>query len=113
MVIYSVDSMTKILHNNNKKGSAMKQPTSNTELLHNKLLQLMVLTMEESGELVQACSKVLRKNNPNIDLIKEEIGDVYCMIQLCMEHGIVSKKFLKQRVKTKKEKLKKWSNLIG
>ena len=45
--------------------------------------------------------------------IKEEIGDVYCMIQLCMEHGIVSKKFLKQRVKTKKEKLKKWSNLIG
>ena len=85
---------------------------SNTELLKDQTAQLMVLTMEECGELVQACSKAMRKNNTDIDLLKEEIGDVYCMIQLCMERGIVNKKYLKQRVKYKKEKLKKWSDLI-
>lgn len=86
--------------------------TSTTELLKDQTAQLMVLTMEECGELVQACSKAMRKNNININLLKEEIGDVYCMIQLCVEHGIVSKKFLKQRVNYKKEKLKRWSDLI-
>lgn len=85
---------------------------SNTELLKDATTQLLVLTMEECGELVQACSKAMRKNNTDIDLLKEEIGDVYCMIKLCMEHGIVTKEFLKQRVKIKKAKLKRWSDLI-
>ena len=66
---------------------------SNTELLKDATTQLLVLPMEECGELVQACSKAMRKNNTDIDLLKEEIGDVYCMIQLCMEHGIVNKEF--------------------
>ena len=61
---------------------------SNTELLKTQFLQLMVITMEECGELIQECSKSMRRNDENHQPLKDEIGDVYCMIQLCKEYGI-------------------------
>ena len=74
------------------------------------LLQLMVITMEECGELVQACSKAIRKDNHRENqLLKEEIGDVYAMLQL---FDIVSWEELDERVKVKNKKLSKWSELI-
>jgi len=53
--------------------------------------ELMVITMEECGELVQACSKAIRKNEfyDNAKLI-EEAGDVYCMLNLLIEYDMVS-----------------------
>ena len=85
---------------------------STTEVLKDPMLQLMVLTMEECGELTQACSKALRKNNPNLQLLKDEIGDVYAMIQLMHEFDIVSWEELDERVEIKRKKLKKWSDLV-
>ena len=77
------------------------------------LLQLMVITMEEWGELVQACSKAIRKDNHRDNqLLKEEIGDVYAMIQLLVKFDIVSWDELDERVKVKNKKLSKWSELI-
>ena len=77
------------------------------------LLQLMVITMEECGELVQACSKAIRKDNHRENqLLKEEIGDVYAMIQLLVKFDIVSWDELDERVKVKNKKLSKWSELI-
>ena len=77
------------------------------------LLQLMVITMEECGELVQACSKAIRKDNHRDNqLLKEEIGDVYAMIQLLVKFDIVSWYELDERVKVKNKKLSKWSELI-
>ena len=77
------------------------------------LLQLMVITMEECGELVQACSKAIRKDNHRDNqLLKEEIGDVYAMIQLLAKFDIVSWDELDERVKVKNKKLSKWSELI-
>ena len=77
------------------------------------LLQLMVITMEECGELVQACSKAIRKDNHRDNqLLKEEIGDVYAMIQLLVKFDIVSWDELNERVKVKNNKLSKWSELI-
>jgi len=77
------------------------------------LLQLMVITMEECGELVQACSKAIRKDNHRENqLLKEEIGDVYAMIQLLVKFDIVSWEELDERVKVKNNKLSKWSELI-
>ena len=79
--------------------------------------QLMVVTMEECGELVQACSKILRRrelygDTKYINNLKEEIGDVYCMIKLMQEWDIVSWEELEERDLVKREKLKKWSELI-
>ena len=77
------------------------------------LLQLMVITMEECGELVQACSKAIRKDNHRDNqLLKEEIGDVYAMIQLMVKFDIVSYDELDERVMVKNCKLSKWSELI-
>ena len=77
------------------------------------LLQLMVITMEECGELIQACSKAIRKNNHRDNqLLKEEIGDVYAMIQLMTKFDIVNWDELDERVRVKNKKLSKWSELI-
>ena len=77
------------------------------------LLQLMVISIEECGELIQACSKAIRKDNHRDNqLLKEEIGDVYAMIQLLVKFDIVSWDELDERVKVKNKKLSKWSELI-
>ena len=74
----------------------------------------MVITMEECGELTQACSKAIKHNNHHTNkLLKEEIGDVYCMIQLLIEFGIVNVDELEERALYKRKKLKTWSKLTS
>ena len=75
--------------------------------------ELLVITMEECGELIQECSKALRKQDlfDKINL-KDEIGDVYAMINLLVEYDVVSWTDLEERVKHKKNKLKQWSDLV-
>ena len=80
--------------------------------------ELLVITMEECGELVQACSKVLRhcndieKNDKWLEALEEEAGDVLCMLELLAEKKIVSWQNLENRVKYKRKKLKKWSKIL-
>tara|TARA_Y100000816_G_scaffold262331_1_gene219934 strand:+ start:27 stop:320 length:294 start_codon:yes stop_codon:yes gene_type:complete len=75
--------------------------------------QLMVIMMEECGELIQACSKALRKNDfyDNKNLI-EEVGDVYTMIELMHDFDMISWTDIEERVKVKRKKLSKWSDLV-
>jgi NTP pyrophosphatase (non-canonical NTP hydrolase) len=92
----------------------------------NNLQQLMTITMEECGELTQQCSKTMRKfSNVNdaledntrasVNRVKliEEAGDVLCMIELMVEHGLLTDRELRARVNVKREKLKQWSTLIN
>jgi len=53
---------------------------------------LLIVAMEECGELIQACSKVYRHGNRKEDkkLLSEEIGDVLAMISLLIEEGYVN-----------------------
>ena len=49
--------------------------------------ELLIITMEECGELIQACSKLLRRNElygntMEIANLKTEISDVMCMIDV-------------------------------
>jgi len=91
----------------------------------NTLQQLMCITMEECGELVQQCSKTIRKfstveqaledtTRASVNRVKliEEAGDVLCMIELMVEHGLLTNEELGVRVNVKRNKLKKWSSLI-
>ena len=76
--------------------------------------QLMVIMMEECGELIQACSKILRrglKEKQRKHLI-EEVGDVQCMIELLQEWDYISYTEIEERVKVKRDRLSKWSDLI-
>jgi NTP pyrophosphatase (non-canonical NTP hydrolase) len=76
--------------------------------------QLMVITAEECGELVQVCSKILRQGtfDKKREHLVEELGDVYCMIQLIQEWDIVSWQELEDRAEVKRAKLSKWSELV-
>jgi NTP pyrophosphatase (non-canonical NTP hydrolase) len=78
-----------------------------------KLQELMTITMEECGELIQQCSKSIRKNHYyNNRELTEEVGDVMCMIELLIEYDVISQTNIDERVFEKKKKLLKWSNLL-
>ena len=84
----------------------------------NKTEELMVITMEECGELIQACSKAIRrgemfKNSDSEVTFKEECGDVFCMLELLVENGFVTWQEIANRSEVKRNKLKKWSKLIN
>ena len=76
--------------------------------------QLLVILMEECGELIQECSKNLRRgelfDKPDF---KKEVGDVYAMIELLVEWDVLSWEDIENRRDEKRKKLSKWSDLIG
>jgi len=75
--------------------------------------QLMVIMMEECGELIQACSKALRKDDfDNNQNLIDEVGDVYTMIEILHDFDIVSWNDIEERVKVKRKKLSQWSDLL-
>jgi len=75
--------------------------------------QLMVILMEEGGELVQECSKNLRRSEVfDRTKFKEEVGDVYAMIDLCVEWDLLSWTEIEERRDYKRKKLTKWSDLV-
>ena len=51
---------------------------------------------------------------PDKQMIKllEEVGDVYCMINLMTQNGVLDWKHIYARSSVKEEKLKIWSNLF-
>ena len=74
--------------------------------------EMLVITMEECGELIQACSKMLRfGEDQDYTQLQEEIGDVMCMIEILRDGGLVNDKQIADRIKVKKENLMKWSLL--
>ena len=81
--------------------------------MEDKLQELLTITMEECGELIQACSKAIRCDDyyDNEKLI-EEAGDVMCMIELLHKYDLISWEDIDNRISDKKKKLKKWSDII-
>ena len=84
-----------------------------------KITQLMIITMEECGELTQVCSKLLRKRHTEkkisadaIAKLTSEVADVMCMIELMTEHGLVKHDDIIDGIARKRDKLRKWSDLI-
>ena len=74
--------------------------------------ELLTITAEECGELIQACSKALRRQDLDDENLRNEIGDVMCMIELLQEWDVVSWTEIEERIQEKREKLKMWSELI-
>ena len=85
----------------------------------NTFQQLMVISAEECGELTQVCMKYMRRYTEFEDVTKdmhaklvEEAGDVLCMLELMIEHNLLTKEELNVRIVEKRIKLGKWSNLV-
>ena len=78
--------------------------------------QLLVVTMEECGELIQSCSTLLRRkelysDSEYVQNLKDEVGDVYTMIDLLVEWDVLSWTEIEKRRELKRKKLSKWSEL--
>ena len=67
--------------------------------MYGKEPQLIVL-MEECGELIQACSKQLRRKDKSINNLIEELADVRIMIEQ-IEHLYGIKSFVEDEMKYK------------
>ena len=76
--------------------------------------QLLVILMEECGELTQAVSKVARFgfDVEKVDELAKEAGDVLCMIDLMVEFGWVTQEQLDNRIPIKRNKLKIYSDIL-
>jgi NTP pyrophosphatase (non-canonical NTP hydrolase) len=82
--------------------------------------ELLVILQEECAEVSQVISKIHRfgmdaqhpdTKEHNIDDLHKEVGDLLCMVELCIEKGILSEKELFLYTAMKREKLKRWSNI--
>ena len=64
----------------------------------NIINNIYVKTMEECGELTQACAKVVKYNTPEArHHLAEECGDVLAFVHLLQESGIVSESILQEK----------------
>ena len=81
----------------------------------NQKEELLVILMEECAEVQQEASKLIRFGSDcwtDVLHFEKEIGDLLCMINLCHTQGLISEDAIIQAAEAKREKLKKWSNLI-
>lgn len=79
--------------------------------LKNKKEECLVVLMEECGEVIQECSKILRFGNDASKLTKE-LGDLQMMINLTANHLDIDLVQIGIHANEKREKLKKYSDLI-
>ena len=75
---------------------------------------MLIITMEECGELIQACSKMIRTKGrvKYRENLRDEIGDVMCMIEILKMSGMVTDEQIEERMKDKEAKLRKWSTIF-
>ena len=93
------------------EGMAME--LKDKQKMKDKLQELMTITMEECGELIQECSKAIRCDNYyDNEKLTKEVGDVMCMLELMHKYDLISWNDVDKRVDKKMNKLKKWSGLI-
>ena len=79
--------------------------------------QLLVILMEECGELIQRVLNVYAEENCfNTPIVNQNLskshGDVYTMLDLLHEWDVVSWNDIEERRDVKRQKLSRWSDLI-
>jgi len=76
--------------------------------------ECLVVASEECAELTKECMKILRfgMDAEKRDNLVAEMGDVHCMLNLLGDHLYISSDEILEASSAKREKLKKWSNLI-
>ena len=77
--------------------------------------ELLTIMMEECGEVIQACSKVIRfgATDESLSHLEKELGDLYQMMDLAHQYDLVSWTRIDEASDNKREKLRTWSSLVG
>ena len=81
-----------------------------------KKTETLVILMEECGEVIQECSKILRFGNGDekmTERLHKELGDLFCMIKLTEDNLNLDFNKTFEYSTDKYNKLKSWSNLVG
>ena len=81
----------------------------------NKQDDILTILQEECAEVIQAVSKVRRFGmESNMDQLEQEVADLLCMINLMFDNEIIGydEEKLRQRIKFKEEKLKRYSKIF-
>lgn len=76
--------------------------------------ETLTILSEESAEVIQACSKLIRfgpYDEDNIAELEKELGDVMAMILVLDYYGYVSTENITENVEPKLKKLKKYSKI--
>jgi NTP pyrophosphatase (non-canonical NTP hydrolase) len=79
----------------------------------NTATEILTILQEEAAEVIQIVSKIHRFGHSpdNIKRLEQELGDLQCMIDLCIEHQLVDETRIQLYAKDKREKLRNWSNI--
>lgn len=82
--------------------------------------EILLIAAEECAEVTQALTKVLRfgldtkwEGVVNSDHLAMEIGDLFCMVDLMVERGMINRDAVYEASVAKRERLKKWSKVFG
>ena len=75
--------------------------------------ELLVILMEECGELIQECSKLIRRGEYESEDFTQEVGDVLALIDLAHKYDMFSYNDTDERYEEKMNKLRKWSSLLN
>jgi NTP pyrophosphatase (non-canonical NTP hydrolase) len=80
--------------------------------MYNKMEEALDILQEECAEVIQIVSKIKRfgmKNNQ--ERLVQEIGDLYCMMQIIEDLDLIKWEDVLVAAKNKEDKLKNWSKL--
>ena len=88
--------------------------------MNNKQQEILVITQEECAEVIQEISKCFRfglDNNhksgiPHREVLEQEIGYLLCMIDLCMQHQLITEDGIKKAKLKKVDKLRVFSKIF-
>jgi len=81
--------------------------------LLNRKEECLTILMEECGEVIQEASKIMRFGNKrHISKLTKELGDLQFMINLTANHLGIDSVSIGVHANEKREKLKKYSDLI-
>ena len=81
-----------------------------------KKTETLVILMEECGEVIQECSKILRFGNGDekmTERLHKELGDLICMIKLTEDNLNLDFNKTFEYSTDKYNKLRSWSNLVS
>jgi len=78
------------------------------KLVNKRETYLLIVTMEEAGELIRACSKVFRHGLKKSELrnLSEEAGDVQALINLLKEEGLIDPDVMHKKLEQRYNKHK-------
>ena len=74
--------------------------------------EILTILAEECAELIQEIMKMKRKDHYRSETFEAEVGDVIALLHIAEQEGLYDHDVAMRFAAQKKEKLKKWSNII-